>query len=40
VTPYEKLCFAAFAIKKRKKDEGGDLGCRLDLPKEILDVIG
>ena len=40
VTQYEKLCFSAFAIKKRKFDEAGTLSCRLDLPVEIRNVIG
>ena len=39
VTPYEKLCFAAFSIRKRKSDDVGALRCHLDLPAEILDIL-
>jgi SAM-dependent methyltransferase len=39
VTPYKRLCFAAFSIRKRR-GEGDALQCRLELPAEILDVIG
>lgn len=40
VTPYEKLCFAAFSIQKRKADDVGATRFQLDLPLEILDFIG
>ena len=40
ITPYEKLCFAAFSIQKRKADDTGATRLQLDLPPEILDVIG
>lgn len=40
VTPYQKLCFAAFSIRKREPEEDGALRWRLDLPPEILDVVG
>ncbi len=39
VTPYKKVCFAAFSIRKRKTDDVGVLRCQLDLPGEILDVL-
>lgn len=39
VTQYEKLCFSACAIRKRKRDEHDTLSCRLDLPVEIQNVI-
>jgi SAM-dependent methyltransferase len=38
VTPYERLCFCAFAIRKRDGD-GGDPRLTLDLPPEIREVI-
>jgi SAM-dependent methyltransferase len=38
VTPYERLCFCAFAIRKRDGDSG-DLRLTLDLPPEIREVI-
>ena len=39
VTPYKRLCFAAFSIGKRKADDIGSLRSRLKLPVEILDSI-
>lgn len=39
VTPYERLCFAAFSVRKRRPDDVGALRCQLDLPAEILDVL-
>lgn len=39
VTPYERLCFAAFAIGKRKPGDIGTLRSQLDLPVEILNSI-
>ena len=39
VTPYERLCFAAFSIQKRKSDDAGALRFQLDLPAEILKVL-
>lgn len=40
VTPYERLCFAAFSVRKRKTNDVGALRCHLDLPAKILDVLG
>lgn len=40
VTPYEKLCFAACSIQKRKVDDIGAIRLQLDLPTEILGYIG
>lgn len=37
VTPYKKLCFAAFSIQKRKADDVDATRFQLDLPSEILD---
>ena len=39
VTPYERLCFAAFSIRKRKTDDVGTLRCHLRLPGEVLNVL-
>lgn len=39
VTPYKRLCFAAFSIQKRKSDDVCALRCQLDLPEEILKVL-
>ena len=39
VTPYERLCFAAFSIRKRKSNDVGSLRSHLHLPTEILDVL-
>lgn len=36
ITPYEKLCFAAFAIKKRNVDEIEETRYNLQLPVEFL----
>jgi SAM-dependent methyltransferase len=40
VTPYERLCFSAFSIRKRNGDSGGAPRFDLNLPAEIRDVIG
>lgn len=40
VTPYDRLCFAAFSIRKRKTDNVDALRCYLNLPTEILDALG
>lgn len=40
VTPYERLCFSAFSIRKRSGNVGGAPRFDLDLPAEIRDVIG
>lgn len=40
VTPYKRLCFAAFAVRKRASGDVTSLSHRLDLPVEILDVVG
>jgi hypothetical protein len=39
VTPYRRLCFAAFSIRRRQTDEGGALRCHLSLPPEICDIL-
>ena len=39
VTPYAKLCFAAFAIRKQRSDDVGSLRCRLELPAEIRETM-
>lgn len=39
VTPYDRLCFAAFSIRKRKPDDSGALCCHLKLPAEILNAL-
>lgn len=39
VTPYERLCFAAFSIRKRTPDDKGKAHCQFNLPEEILDVM-
>lgn len=39
VTPYEKLCFSAFSIRKRKSADVGALCSHLELPAEILNVL-
>jgi SAM-dependent methyltransferase len=36
VTPYERLCFTAFSIRKRKKDDTRALNPHFELPQEIL----
>lgn len=36
VTPYERLCFAAFSIRKRKVGDVEALRFKLDIPEEIL----
>lgn len=40
VTPYERLCFAAFSVRKRANDDKGALRCRLELPEEIQRIAG
>jgi len=40
VTPYERLCFSAFSIRKRNGSAGGPPRFDLNLPAEILDIIG
>jgi len=40
VTPYERLCFAAFSVRKRKSDDVVPLFRHLELPAEILDAVG
>lgn len=40
VTPYERLCFAAFAIQKRADGDVAAPRLKLDLPADILDSIG
>lgn len=40
VTPYEKLCFAAFSIQKRANDDTAAPRLKLDLPPEVMDSIG
>jgi len=40
VTPFEKLCFAAFSIQKRVNGDTDALRLELDLPAEIRDSIG
>ncbi|MFI5349840.1 MAG: class I SAM-dependent methyltransferase [Elusimicrobiota bacterium] len=39
VTPYKRLCFAAFSIRRRTAEDSGAARLRLDLPAEILGVI-
>ena len=39
VTPYERLCFAAFSVKKRKPGDVAELCTQLDLPTEILNFL-
>ena len=39
VTPYERLCFAAFSIRKRKSGDVGVLCFHLKLPAEILKAL-
>jgi SAM-dependent methyltransferase len=40
VTPYKRLCFAAFSIRKGEAASAGAPRCRLELPAEILDAMG
>ena len=40
VTPYDRLCFAAFSIRKRDANSIGASLFDLNLPAEILDAIG
>lgn len=40
VTPYKRLCFAAFSIRKRKEGDGAETRSRLDLPTEIMNSLG
>lgn len=39
ITPYEKLCFCAISIKKKKNNSAGKVKFNLDLPEEILNVL-
>ena len=38
VTPYEKLCFTAIAIQKRRLGQAGKTRLSLNLPPELLAV--
>jgi SAM-dependent methyltransferase len=40
VTPYDKLCFAAFSIQKRAAGDSRAIQYQLDLPAEITQAIG
>ena len=40
VTPYDRLCFAAFSVRKRRVGDVEPLSFKLDLPDEILRNIG
>jgi SAM-dependent methyltransferase len=40
VTPYERLCFAAFAVRRRLPGDAHPLRCELELPPEIRDAAG
>ena len=40
VTPFEKLCFAAFSIQKRADDDATAPRLELGLPPDVLDAIG
>ena len=40
VTPYEKLCFVALSLQKRKDDDDSEERYHFDLPPEIQKVIG
>lgn len=40
VTPYARLCFAAFSVRKRKPDDVLPVLRHLDLPAEILGALG
>jgi SAM-dependent methyltransferase len=40
VTPFEKLCFAAFSIQKRADDDTAAPRLELDLPPDVKDAIG
>lgn len=39
VTPYDRLCFAAFSIRKRTQEEHAAPICALDLPSEIREAM-
>ncbi len=39
VTPFARLCFAAFSIRKRKSEDFGALRYRLKLPGEFLAIL-
>mgnify|MGYP005635218743 CR=1 FL=1 len=39
VTPYEKICFSAFSIIKREPSENSPVNFKLDLPKEICEIL-
>lgn len=40
VTPFEKLCFAAFSVQKPVNDKAALPRLQLDLPPDVLDAIG
>jgi len=40
VTPYAKLCFTAFSIRKRSSDDIDSPRYNLSLPENIQDIIG
>lgn len=40
VTPYEKLCFAAFSIRKRTADDSGMVHSLLSLPEDMRAYLG
>jgi hypothetical protein len=42
VTPYKKLCFSGFLIRKKILGSDNDIGTKLDLnlPEEILKSLG
>jgi len=39
VTPYERFCFSAFSVRKRKDDDADVIHYGLNLPSEILDSV-
>jgi hypothetical protein len=40
VTPYEQLCFAAFAVRKRTRGDASRCELKLELPARIIDASG
>ncbi len=40
VTPYEKLCFSAFSIRKRQDHDCAPLTLNLDLPANLMELTG
>ncbi|MDA7586520.1 class I SAM-dependent methyltransferase [Alphaproteobacteria bacterium] len=36
VTPHDSLCFAAFSLTKRDKNDNGEVAIELDLPEELI----